>query len=156
MNASLYNILLHIHSVGRWIVFLLLIIAIFNSLLAGNRPFIKSDARTGLLLTITADIMLLIGAFLWYAGSWGYKQIETRGFSGVMKDPAARFLAIEHLVGMLVAIILIHIGKTQSRKKIGDRARHRRTAIFYFFALLIILATIPWPFLQAGTGRKWY
>jgi uncharacterized membrane protein len=153
---SLYNAILHLHSIGRWLILILLVIAIFNSLVAGRRPFIKSDARTGLLLMIVADLMLLIGIYLWYAGSWGYKQIEARGMAEVMKDPTARFYAIEHLAGMLVAIILIHIGKAQGRKPISDKAKHSRTLIFYTLALLITLASIPWPFRAIGAARGWY
>ena len=156
MDTTLYSVMLHAHSVGRWIVLLLLLIAIFNSLVAGSRPFIKSDNRTGLLLTIFADLMLLIGIYLWFAGTWGYKQIAARGMAEVMKDPAARFYAIEHLAGMLVAIILIHVGKAQGSKQISDRAKHSRSLIFYTLALLIILASIPWPFRAIGTGRGWY
>ncbi|MFL5739744.1 MAG: hypothetical protein ACJ75B_05970 [Flavisolibacter sp.] len=157
MNQGLYNFLLHAHSVGRWIVLLLLLFAILNSLIAGDRPYIRTDNRLGLLLTIFADLMLLIGAYLWYAGSWGYQTIQRMGgLTAVMKDPTARFYVVEHLAGMLIAIILIHIGKAQGRKKISDRAKHRRTMIFYFLALLIILASIPWPFRAIGTGRGWY
>lgn len=157
MDATLYQALLHIHSVGRWIVMLLLIIAIFNSMVAGDRPFIKSDNRTGLLLTIFADLMFLIGAALWYFGPKGYQLIQNSGgMSALMKDPASRFFAVEHLVGMLIAIILIHVGKAQARKKIGDRAKHKRTLIFYLLALLIILVTIPWPFRMVGAGSHWY
>ena len=153
---SLYNALLHTHSIGRWIVLLLLLFAILNSLIAGNRPYIRTDNRLGLLLTIAADLMLLIGIYLWFSGPWGYKQIQGQGFSAVMKDPTSRFYIIEHLAGMLIAIILIHIGKTQGRKKMSDRAKHRRTMIFYLVALLIILASIPWPFREIGAGRSWY
>lgn len=156
LDVSLNQALIHAHSVGRWIVLLLLVFAILNSLIAGNRPFIRSDARLGLLLMIFADIMLLIGAYLWYAGDWGYKQIETLGMSEVMKNPTSRFYAVEHLVGMLIAIILIHIGKAQGKKAIGDKAKHRRTMIFYLVALLIILASIPWPFREIGAMRGWY
>jgi hypothetical protein len=157
MNQSFYNFLLHAHSVGRWIVLLLLLFGILNSLIAGNRPYIRTDNRLGLLLTIFADLMLLIGAYLWYAGSWGYKTIQSMGsLTAVMKDPTARFYVVEHLAGMLIAIILIHIGKAQGRKKISDRSKHRRTMIFYFLALLIILASIPWPFRAIGAGRGWY
>jgi L-asparagine transporter-like permease len=156
MDTSLYNALLHVHSVGRWIVLLLLLFAIINSLIAGNRPYIRTDNRLGLLLTIAADLMLLIGIVLWFTGPWGYKQIQTRGMSEIMKDPTARFFTVEHLAGMLIAIILIHIGKAQGKKKISDRAKHRRTLIFYFLALLIILASIPWPFREIGMGKGWY
>src|SRR5215217_6712535 len=136
--------LIHAHSIGRWIILLLLLFAILNSLLAGNRPYIRTDARLGLLLTIFADLMLIIGIYLWYAGEWGYKQIERMGsVTAVMKDRTAGFFAIEHSVGMLVAIILIHLGKSQGRKQMSDRAKHRRTMIFYLLALLVILASIP-------------
>jgi hypothetical protein len=153
---SLYNAFLHTHSIGRWIVLLLLVFAILNSLIAGNRPYIRTDNRLGLLLTIAADLMLLIGIYLWFQGNWGYKQFEQRGFSEIMKDPIARFYAVEHLAGMLIAIILIHIGKSQGKKPISDRAKHRRTMIFYLVALLIILASIPWPFRVAAAHSQWY
>lgn len=156
MNSSLYSILVHLHSVGRWIVLLLLLFAILNSLIAGNRPYIRTDNRLGLLLTIFADLMLLIGIALWFMGPWGYQQLQAKGMADIMKDPTARFYVVEHMVGMLIAIVLIHIGKAQGRKAMSDRAKHRRTLIFYFLALLIILASIPWPFREIGAGRGWY
>lgn len=157
MNAEIYNFLLHLHSIGRWILLLLLLFAIFNSLVAGQRPWIRTDSRTGSILTITADLMLLIGLAIWYWGPKGYKLIDAAGgMSAVMKDSYTRFFAIEHITGMLIAIILIHIGKTQARKAISDKAKHKRTVIYYLIALIIILATIPWPFRQIGIGSGWY
>jgi uncharacterized membrane protein len=157
MSAEIYNLLLHLHSVGRWIVLLLLLIAIFNSLVAGQRPWIRTDARTGTILIIFADLMLLVGLAQWYWGPKGYKLIEAAGgMSAAMKDSYTRFFAIEHITGMLIAIILIHIGKTQARKAISDKAKHRRTVIYYLIALIIILAMIPWPFRQIGIGSGWY
>lgn len=155
-QTSLYSALLHVHSVGRWVVLLLLLFAILNSLIAGNRPYIRTDNRLGLLLTIAADIMLLVGAYLWWANPrWGY--VSFRSGTGIGKmDEISRFFAVEHLAGMLIAIVLIHIGKAQGRKRIADRAKHRRTLIFYLLALLIILASIPWPFLTKGAYSHWY
>lgn len=155
MNPDLYQILVHIHSVGRWIVLLLLLIAIFNSLVAGQRPFIKSDARTGLILTIFADLMLLIGIGLWFLSPYAYQAIQANGFGPVMKDAVLRFFTVEHSVAMLIAIVLIHIGKAQAKKRIADRVKHRRTVIFYLLALIVILVSIPWPFMQ-NIGRHWY
>ena len=155
MDTSLYNVMLHVHSVGRWIVLLLLLFAIFNSLIAGSRPFIKSDNRLGLFVTIAADIMLLVGIYLYFVGPRGYKTIEAMGSMGaVMKDSVARFYAIEHLAGMLIAVVLMHIGKAQARKPMSDRAKHKRTIIFYSLALLIILVSIPWSFRVVSGG--WY
>ena len=152
----MYTGLLHLHSFGRWIILILLLIAIFRSATAGNRPFEKGDRTTGLLLTIFSDIMLLVGIYLWFAGPWGYKNITNNGMGGVMGDSTQRFFAVEHLVGMLIAIVLIHIGKAQSKKNITDHAKHKRTFIFYLIALLIILASVPWPIREIGVGRGWF
>lgn len=155
MNPDLNNFLLHLHSILRWVLLLLLLVAIFNSLVAGNRPFIRSDARTGSILVIFADVQLLLGLALWFMGSKGYKVIEQQGWSAAMKG-ADRFFVIEHFAGMFIAIILLHIGKAQGRKAISDAAKHRRTLVFYLLALLIILVSIPWPFRQAGANSHWY
>jgi len=155
MGTSLYSAMLHAHSIGRWIVLILLLFAIVNSLLAGSRPYIRSDNRLGLLLTIFADLMLVVGIYLYFVGPYGYKIIQNVGMSAAMKDPYNRFFAVEHLAGMLIAIILIHLGKAQGRRPIGDRAKHRRTMIFYLVALLIILASIPWPFREIFQTRGW-
>ncbi|NTS41132.1 hypothetical protein HRG84_09435 [Flavisolibacter sp. BT320] len=157
MEVTFYEVMRHIHSVGRWVVLLLLLFAIFNSLIAGNRPYIKSDNRLGLFLTIAADIMLLVGIYLYVAGPRGYKMFQLEGGMGaVMKEPTTRFFAVEHLVGMLIAIILLHIGKAQGRKPMSDRAKHKRTVIFYLLALLIILVSIPWPFRVVGAASGWF
>ena len=155
MNADMYSFLVHLHSILRWVVLLLLLVAIFNSLVAGNRPFIRTDARTGSILVIFADLMLLIGLALWYFGPRGYKYIHDMGLSAVMKEkdhPEIRFFAVEHFLMMLIAIILLHIGKAQGRKAISDKAKHRRTLIFYLLALLIIIVSIPWPFREMFKG----
>lgn len=156
MNSSLYNIMLHVHSVGRWLILLLLLIAIFNHMVAGRRPYIRTDARTGLILTIVADLMLIIGFYLWFSGAWGYKQIQARGFGEIMKDHTARFYVVEHMAGMLIAIILIHVGKAQGKRQMADRSKHTRTLVFYLLALLLILISIPWPFRAIGASRGWY
>jgi hypothetical protein len=154
MNADMYSFLLHLHSVGRWLVLLLLLVAIFNSMVAGSRPFIRSDARTGTILVIFADLMFLIGLSLWLFGDKGLKMIQHMGMSAAMKEPATRFYAIEHITLMLLAIILLHIGKAQGRKAISDKSKHVRTLVFYLLALLLIMISIPWPF--RAVGGHWY
>lgn len=153
----MYQILVHLHSVGRWIVLLLLLIAIFRSATAGNRPYEKADNTVGLLLTIFADTMLLIGLVLWFISpAWGYHSLTANSFGEVMKNPPARFFAVEHNLGMIVGIALIHVGKAQGKKSLPDRTKHRRMMWFYLIALLIILISVPWPFRVAGAGRGWF
>jgi hypothetical protein len=152
----MYNGLLHLHSVLRWIILILLLVAIYKSYADKNKPFTSGHRKTGLFLMISADLMLLVGLYQWFVGDWGLKSIQTNGMGNVMKSPLLRFYAIEHLTGMLIAIILIHIGYAHAKKNIPDNIKHRRTLLYYVLALLIILISIPWPFRMVGAGRTWF
>jgi hypothetical protein len=152
----MYTGLLHLHSFLRWIILLLALIAIGKSYvgMTAGKPFTSGDKKTGLFLMISAHITLLIGIYQWVAGPWGLKNIQQLGFGAVMKDPVLRFYAVEHLTGMLVAIILITVGRGVGKKKIPDNVKHKKTFWFFLIALLIILASVPWPF-RVGVGRPW-
>jgi hypothetical protein len=152
----MYNVVLHFHSSLRWVILLLLLIAFFRSATAKGRPFTATDKKIGLILMICADVMLLIGLYQWFAGNWGLKSIQNNGMHEVMKNPTLRFYAIEHAIGMLIAIIMIHIGRSYAKKSIPDPMKHRRTVLFFGLALLIILVSLPWPFREAGAGRGWF
>ncbi|HRO86289.1 MAG TPA: hypothetical protein PK110_15815 [Niabella sp.] len=148
--------LLHTHSLLRWIILLLLLIAIFKSLGAGNKPFTEGHKKTGLYLMIACDLMLLIGLVQWFTGRFGLQTILDSGMGAVMKDPVARFFAVEHITMMIIAIILVHIGKSFAKKNIPDAKKHRKTVLYYAIALIIILAAIPWPFRAVGASRGWF
>jgi uncharacterized membrane protein len=157
MYHNYLDILVHLHSVGRWLLLLLLLIAIFRSATAGNRNFTPGDQRIGTVLVIFTDLMLVIGLYLYFAGNWGKAQIDALGGMGeVMKSPTARFFAIEHLVGMLIAIVLIHIGKAQGKRNLPHKTKHKRTFVFYLLALIVAIASVPWPFREIGQGRGWF
>lgn len=152
----MYHVLLYLHSILRWIIILLSIVAIFRAYagMAGGKPFGPGDKRTGLFLMIAAHTTLLVGLYLWIFGPLGLANIRNLGFGEVMKDRVYRFFAVEHLFGMLIAIILITLGRGASKKNISDRSKHRRTFWFILVALLIIFATVPWPWM-VGISRPW-
>jgi hypothetical protein len=156
MYQDYRDILVTVHSIGRWVLLLLLLVAILRSLTAGNRNFTSGDQKTGLFLTITADLMLVVGLILYFTGLFGYAQISEQGMGQAMKNSISRYWGVEHQVGMLIGIILIHIGKTQGKKDLPHRTKHKRTAIYYLLALLIIIASVPWPFREVGEGRGWF
>jgi hypothetical protein len=153
----MYTGLLHLHSFLRWVILILEIIAIYKSFtgMTGGRPFTAGDRKAGLFLMISAHTQLLVGLYLYLAGPWGLANISNLGFGEAMKDPVTRFYGIEHIFGMLVAIVLITIGKGVAKKAIPDAAKHKRSFWFFLVALVIILATIPWPFRVVGAGRHW-
>jgi hypothetical protein len=152
----MYTVLLFLHSALRWVILLLALIAIYRSYagMKGGKPFNAADKKIGLFLLISAHTTLLIGLYQWLTGPWGLKNIQNMGMAAVMKDPVYRFYGVEHMTGMIVAIVLITIGRGVSKKAIPDIAKHKRTFWFYLVALVIILASVPWPF-RAGIGRPW-
>ena len=152
----MYQGMLHLHSVLRWVILLLLLIAVYKNFADRDKPFTNGHRKTGLFLMITADLMLLVGLYQWITGPWGLKSIQGNGMSGVMKNATLRFFAIEHFIGMIIAIVLIHIGYSFSKKNISDKVKHKRAILFYGLALLIILVSIPWPFRVIGAGRTWF
>jgi hypothetical protein len=148
----MYNIFLTLHSLLRWVILILLVVNIIRHFSALSKPFTTMDKKLGLWLMICAHITLLIGLYQYFAGDFGFSILETNDFGKIMKNDAQRFWAIEHIFGMIVAIILITIGKGVARKNISDNAKHKRSAWFFLIAFLIIMATIPWPW-RAGIGR---
>ena len=152
----MYNGLLHLHSVLRWVILLLLLIAIFKSLADRAKPFTDTHKKIGLFLVICADLILLVGLYQWFAGPLGLKNIQNIGMKEVVGNSYYRFFAIEHTTGMLIAVILIHIGRALGKKNIPDTLKHKRLLLFYGLALLIILISVPWPFREVGAGRAWF
>ena len=76
--------------------------------------------------------------------------IQNIGMKAVMKDNVYRFWAVEHIMGMLLGIILITVGRGSAKKNISDIVKHRRSFWFYFIAFVIIIATVPWPFREVA------
>lgn len=143
--------LLDLHNLMRWLVLLFAILTIFSSLsgMTSGKTFTTRNKKIALFLMICCDIQLLVGLALYFLGPWGIKNIQNQGMANVMKDSASRFFGIEHAFGMLVAIILVHIGYANAKKNIADSTKFKRLFWYTMIALLIIIITIPWPFREA-------
>ena len=72
----------------------------------------------------------------------------------VMKDPIERFFAVEHALMMIIAWLLVHIGRSMVKRAGTDAKKHKLTLLYFGIALLLILLMIPWPFRQAGIARQ--
>lgn len=141
----MYNFLLGLHNLLRWIILLLLLLNLLRHFVAVNHPFNDVDKKLGLWLMISAHIQLLIGLYQWFAGAWGFQNFKNNGAAEVMQNSTERFFAVEHTLSMIIAIVLITVARGIYRKQIPDNKKHRRCILLYTVALLIILAMIPWP-----------
>jgi archaellum biogenesis protein FlaJ (TadC family) len=62
--------------------------------------------------------------------------------SETMKNDTTRYFTVEHWLGMIIAIVLITIGHSKSKKIVLPEGKHKTIAIFYIIAFLIIIGTI--------------
>ncbi|MBL7753078.1 MAG: hypothetical protein JNM44_01280 [Chitinophagaceae bacterium] len=146
------------HSVMRWLVLVALIYALFRALLGmmQSKPFTGADHKAGFFLTLVCDIQLLLGLYLYITGPMGWKNVRNRGMGAIMPNAVERFFAVEHIAMMVLAIVLVHIGRSRSKKALGETRGHRSAFWFYLIALVLILASIPWPFRTGFEGYKWF
>ncbi len=141
----MYTGLLHTHNLFRWLVLIVMILALvfaFTGWLK-KRDWSKKDNITGLLLTIFVDIQFLVGIIL-YAFVSPLTKAAFNDFGAAMKNADLRFYAVEHISLMIIALILIHIGRAKSKKSVAPWKKHRSAAIYYGIALVLVLAAIPW------------
>jgi len=137
------------HSYIRWLVLLAGILAMVLPILSNNSTVSKKDKLPALFLMIMCDIQLLIGSLLYFKYSGYGISAFNNGVGAVMKNADLRKIAVEHVVLMLIALVLVHIGYSKV-KKVMELDKLKRTSLIYFgIALVLILAGIPWNRLMA-------
>ncbi|MEM1406776.1 MAG: cytochrome B [Bacteroidota bacterium] len=142
------EILRHAHSGLRWLVLIFLFLAIVNAIgkMNGSKTFTTKDKKLGLFALIFTHTQFLLGIILYFLSP---KVV----FSGIaMKDSVLRFYLVEHLSLMTLAVVLITIGYSKSKKASTDSKKLKLIFGFFLVGLILILAGIPWPFQNYGTG----
>ena len=131
--------LLDLHNLLRWLILILLVVNIIKNFADAKKPFGKVHKKLGLWLMICAHLTLLVGLVV-----LGIDLSSLADRSGIMTNAALRFKFVEHPVAMIIAIVLITIGKGVAKKELSDMKKHRKSALLYLIALIIILAMVPW------------
>jgi cytochrome bd-type quinol oxidase subunit 2 len=136
MNA--YSFFKYFHSGFRYIVLILILVAILQSLAGwlGTKPYTNGNRKINLFAMISAHTQLLIGLILYFLSPF------VQFTSAAMKEAETRYWTVEHITMMIFAIILITVGHSRSKKLILPETKHRAIAIFYSLAILIIIVAI--------------
>jgi hypothetical protein len=136
MNA--YSFFLHLHSGFRYIVLLLVLLAIVRAWTdwLGRKSYSEGNRKLNLFAMISAHTQLLIGIVLYFLSPFVQFGSQT------MKDDTTRYWTVEHLTGMIIALILITIGHAKSKRASAAELKHKSIAVFYTLALVIIVVTI--------------
>lgn len=142
------SILTHAHSGLRWVAIILLLLAIINAFT--SKTFEKKHKMINLFTMITLHTQLIIGLVQYFITSG-----KVKFFDGWMKEAAFRFYGMEHLLGMLIAIVLITVGYSKSKRGVTDSEKFKPIKLFYLIGFILIIASIPWPF-RTALGGSWF
>ena len=136
----MYNFIQKFHSGWAYLVLLLLVIAVINSLIGKftNKEFSGKDRKIALFGLIATHIQLVVAMVLYFTSPIGYKVI------GQMAEGDIRLTWLEHPLLNCIAIVLITLGWSRHKKAIGDGAKFKSISLFYSIGLLLILSRIPW------------
>lgn len=141
----MYTGFLHLHNTLRWLLLIVIVVTLVKYLIGwfGSKPWSKTDNLLGVVFTSLMDIQLLTGLALYFFLS-PVTKLALSDFGAAMKDSALRFYAVEHILMMVVAVVLVHVGRAKSKKAKADQAKFKLASIFFLIALVVIWAAIPW------------
>jgi hypothetical protein len=133
-----YGIVKMLHSGFRYVVFLMVLIAILQAFYGwlGKKPYTDGSRKVNLFSMIAVHTQILIGLILYFISPLVRFSAET------MKDPDLRYWTVEHISMMIFAMILVTVGHARSKKILVPEGKHRVIAIFYGLALLVIVLAI--------------
>lgn len=146
-----YTIVLTLHNILRWVVLIAALLTIIRSVngLRFKRGWTESDNKSSMLYASFLDVQLLLGLLLYFVLS-PITTAALQNFGGAMSNSGARFFLIEHSLMMFIAVVVAHVGRTMVKRAANAVSKHRRNAIWMAISLLIVLASIPWPFFPAA------
>ncbi len=150
----MYNTILTLHSLCRWLVLASLVIAIIRAWTGwiGGQAFTKRDNLLRHVTATVAHIQLALGLALYFISP--VIDYFLHHYKEAVHMRQIRFFGMEHSLMMLVAIILITIGSSVAKRKTSDKAKFKTIAIWYTIGLVVILVNIPWPF-SPLVARPW-
>ena len=145
------NIIVSAHSGLRYIVLLLLVIAIVNAIInRKSEAYEKKDKMINLFTMIFLHIQLLLGLILYFTSD------KVQFVSEMMSNASLRFFDVEHPLLMILAIVLVTLGRKKAEKQVLASKKHQLIMRYYLLGLVLIFIGIPWPFTHANLGVGWF
>lgn len=132
----MYGTFLLLHSINRYLVLILLLVLIVKSLMGmmSKSEFTSGDNKISLFTLIFTHIQFLLGLILYFVSPFVV-------FGGE-RDRMQSYWTFEHISVMLIAVVLITVGRSTMKKLTDGPAKHKRLFIFNLIALVLILGSI--------------
>jgi len=140
----MFNGLLDLHNLIRWLVLLAAVYVLFRSIsgLTSKKTWGKKDKIATAVFTAILDLQLLLGLSLYVISP--NVQHSIQNMTEAMKDSEQRFFAVEHISFMILAVALAHLGAFLLKRTSTDAAKFRFGTIFFALTTILILYAIPW------------
>ena len=131
----MYEILKSAHSGWRYIVLILLVVAVLQAIMGwfGKKAYTEGNRKLNVFTLISAHVQLLFGLVLYFLSPLT---------KGPMGDALYRYWKVEHIAMMIIAIVLITVGNAKSKKVADAVQKHKKIAVFFGIALIFILVSI--------------
>ena len=143
---DIYSIFKAAHSGMRYVVLLLIVLALIQALAGwfGGKNYTEGNRKLNLFAMISAHVQLLLGLVLYLVRPL----VQISNIGGAMKNDVTRYWTVEHAVMMILALVLITIGHSRTKKATQPTDKHRAVAIFYGLGAIVVIIAI----LQSGRG----
>jgi hypothetical protein len=147
----MHPLLSNLHSYNHYLLLAALIFVLYRSFSGwlGNKPYEKADNAASAALVGLTHLQALLGLIM-YFGTSAYTTTAFSNMKAAMKDEWQRYFTVEHATMMLVAVVLIQLGRTLSKKASVDAEKHKKVAIYTSIATLIIVGTLAMKGLLFG------
>ena len=131
-----------LHSYLRYLLLALLVINIITTFYGwmAKRKFANLDDKLSLGLFISTHLQLTLGIIVYVL--WVMQASPFMDMKGTMHDKTLRYYTVEHLTMMLIAIVLISLGRILAKKDATDAGKYRKSFLFFTAALVVISATL--------------
>jgi hypothetical protein len=126
----MYLVFLSIHNIFRWLVVAAALFALFQAYSGWlrKRAWQNLDRTAGIIYTSALDIQMLLGVVLMFL---------------IGLPNLGRFL-MEHIIPMALALVFAHVGSSSAKKADVDADKHRKAALWFSAATLVMLLAVPW------------
>lgn len=140
----MYAYLLTIHNINRWLVLLSGIYAIVLAFSGIRRKsFSQTDNYSQAIFLGICQLQLTLGLILYFVSPLVTQAFKI-GLGNAMKDAEMRFFTIEHALMMFIAVTMIQVGRSISKKQTDPVLKHKKALTFFVIGMLLMLSRIPW------------
>jgi hypothetical protein len=150
MMDGMYEAVLTLHSWNRWLALGLGLAATLNAFNEPPTPAPRpKGSRWDTFFMAAVDVQVLFGLLL-YFGLSPFTTEAMNNFQSAVRTPGLRFWAVDHVVVMFAAVLLVRLGRVFAMTGKTPEVRRTRRLVCFVLALLAMLVAIPWPGLTHG------